>query len=74
MGAGSAVTNLALAVAWTHQKGHPVLVAGTTEPDRATAVVVTPRPAPDALTPPRTGSAPAASATPTCPGGACART
>ncbi len=42
MGAGSAVTNLALAVAWTHQKGHPVLVAGTTEPDRATAVVVTP--------------------------------
>jgi hypothetical protein len=74
MGAGSAVTNLALAVAWTHQKGQPVLVAGTTEPDRATAVVVTPRPAPDALTPPRTGSAPAASATPTCPGGACART
>ena len=52
----------ALAVAWTHQKGQPVLVAGTTEPDRATAVVVTPRPAPDALTPPRTGSAPAASA------------
>ena len=42
MGAGSAVTNLALAVAWTHQKGQPVLVAGTTEPERATAVVVTP--------------------------------
>lgn len=42
MGAGSAVTNLALAVAWTHQKGQPVLIAGTTEPDRATAVVVTP--------------------------------
>ena len=42
MGAGSAVTNLVLAVAWTHQKGQPVLVAGTTEPERATAVVVTP--------------------------------
>lgn len=42
MGTGSAVTNLALAVAWTHQKGQPVLVAGTTESERATAVVVTP--------------------------------
>ncbi|WP_374582488.1 hypothetical protein [Pseudoduganella sp.] len=42
MRAGSAVTNLALAIAWTHQKGLPVLVAGTTEPERATVVVVTP--------------------------------
>ncbi|MBB5020134.1 hypothetical protein HNQ59_003448 [Chitinivorax tropicus] len=42
MRAGSAVTNLALAIAWSHQQGKPVLVAGTTEPDRATAVVVTP--------------------------------
>lgn len=42
MRAGSAVTNIALAIAWTHQKGQPVLVAGTTEPERATVVVVTP--------------------------------
>jgi hypothetical protein len=42
MRAGTAVTNLALAIAWSHQKGKPVLVAGTTEEDRATAVVVTP--------------------------------
>ncbi|ADJ63181.1 hypothetical protein G5B88_08355 [Herbaspirillum seropedicae] len=42
MRAGTAVTNLALAIAWSHQKGKPVLVAGTTEEDKATAVVVTP--------------------------------
>jgi hypothetical protein len=42
MRAGSAITNLALAVAWTHQKGQPVLVLGSTEPERATAVLVTP--------------------------------
>lgn len=42
MRAGSALTNIALAIAWTHQKGQPVLVAGTTEPERATVVVVTP--------------------------------
>lgn len=42
MRAGSAVTNLALAIAWTHQKGKPVLVAGTTEPDAPVVVVVTP--------------------------------
>jgi hypothetical protein len=42
MRAGSALTNIALAIAWTHQKGQPVLVVGTTEPERATAVVVTP--------------------------------
>lgn len=42
MRAGSAITNLALAIAWSHQKGTPVLVAGTTETERATAVVVTP--------------------------------
>jgi hypothetical protein len=42
MRAGSALTNIALAIAWAHQKGQPVLVAGTTEPERATAVVVTP--------------------------------
>lgn len=42
MRTGSALTNIALAIAWSHQKGQPVLVAGTTEPERATAVVVTP--------------------------------
>jgi hypothetical protein len=42
MRAGSALTDVALAVAWTHQKGQPVLVAGTREPERAVAVVVTP--------------------------------
>lgn len=42
MRAGSALTNLALAIAWTHQKGKPVLVAGTTEPNDPVAVVVTP--------------------------------
>jgi hypothetical protein len=42
MRAGTAVTNLALAVAWTHQKGQPVLVAGATEPDSAVAVIVLP--------------------------------
>ena len=42
MRAGSAVTNLALAIAWTHQKGKPVLVAGTTEIEDPVAVVVTP--------------------------------
>jgi hypothetical protein len=42
MRAGTAVTNLALAVAWTHQKGKPVLVAGTTELDNPVAVIVMP--------------------------------
>jgi hypothetical protein len=42
MRAGSALTDVALAVAWTHQKGQPVLVAGTREAERAVAVVVTP--------------------------------
>ncbi|AKN64000.1 hypothetical protein ACP92_01395 [Herbaspirillum seropedicae] len=42
MRAGTAITNVALAIAWAHHKGKPVMVAGTTETDRATAVVVTP--------------------------------
>lgn len=44
MRAGTAVTNMALAIAWTHQKGKPVLVAGTTgtAQGEAVAVVVTP--------------------------------
>jgi len=42
MRAGSALTNVALAIAWTHQKGKPVLVLGTTEPGESTAVVVLP--------------------------------
>jgi hypothetical protein len=40
--AGTALTNVALAVAWAHHKGAPVLVAGTTEAGLATAVVVAP--------------------------------
>jgi hypothetical protein len=40
--AGNALTNVALAVAYAHHQGVPVLVAGTTEPARATALVVTP--------------------------------
>jgi hypothetical protein len=42
MRAGTAITNVALAIAWAHHKGRPVMVAGTTEPDKATAVMVTP--------------------------------
>ena len=42
MRAGTAVTNMALAIAWSHQKGQPVLVAGTTEVDDPVAVVITP--------------------------------
>ena len=42
MRAGTAITNVALAIAWAHHKGRAVMVAGTTEPDKATTVVVTP--------------------------------
>jgi hypothetical protein len=42
MGAGTALTNVALAVAWTHQKGAPVLVAGTSDLTYPTLMVVTP--------------------------------
>lgn len=42
MRAGTAVTNMALAIAWSHQKGKPVLVAGTTDLDDPVAVVITP--------------------------------
>ena len=41
-GAGTALTNVALAIAYAHHKGTPVLVAGTAEKDTAAAVVVTP--------------------------------
>ncbi|PKO80756.1 MAG: hypothetical protein CVU19_10665 [Betaproteobacteria bacterium HGW-Betaproteobacteria-13] len=41
-GAGTALTNVALAIAYAHHKGTSVLVAGTTEADTAAAVVVTP--------------------------------
>jgi hypothetical protein len=51
MRAASAVTNIALAIAWTHQKSKPVLVAGTTEPERATVVVVTPPSKPRLMNP-----------------------
>ncbi|BEV13455.1 virulence factor [Herbaspirillum sp. DW155] len=42
MRAGTAITNVALAIAWAHHKGKPVMVAGTTETDKAIAVVITP--------------------------------
>jgi len=41
-GAGTALTNVALAIAYAHHKGTSVLVAGTAEADTAAAVVVTP--------------------------------
>ena len=41
-GAGTALTNVALAIAYAHHKGTPVLVAGTAEKDTAAAVIVTP--------------------------------
>ncbi|WP_199917156.1 hypothetical protein [Parazoarcus communis] len=41
-GAGTALTNVALAIAYAHHKGTPVLVAGTAEADTAAAVVITP--------------------------------
>ncbi|CBJ41084.1 conserved exported protein of unknown function (plasmid) [Ralstonia solanacearum CMR15] len=48
MGAGSALTNVALAIARANHLGGSVLVAGTTDPEHPTAVVVTP---PAKLTP-----------------------
>ncbi|MGD7109763.1 virulence factor [Ralstonia pseudosolanacearum] len=48
MGAGSALTNVALAIARANHLGGSVLVAGTTDPEHPTAVVVTP---PSKLTP-----------------------
>ncbi|AXV84400.1 virulence factor [Ralstonia solanacearum] len=48
MGAGSALTNVALAIARANHLGGSVLVAGTTNPEHPTAVVVTP---PSKLTP-----------------------
>ncbi|MGA4348620.1 virulence factor [Ralstonia nicotianae] len=48
MGAGSALTNVALAIARANHLGGSVLVAGTTDPEHPTAVVVAP---PSKLTP-----------------------
>lgn len=42
MGAGSALTNVALAIGYANHFGKHVMVAGTTELDRPTAVVVSP--------------------------------
>jgi hypothetical protein len=53
MRAGSALTNVALAVAWTHQKGQPVLVAGTHDSGRPTLTVVTPPARPRIVDPER---------------------
>ena len=41
-GAGTALTNVALAIAYAHHVGGPVLVAGTSDAQQATAVVVAP--------------------------------
>src|SRR5471032_692613 len=42
MGAGTALTNVALAIAYANHFGKNVLVAGTTDPARPTAVMVVP--------------------------------
>jgi hypothetical protein len=42
MGAGSALTNVALAIGYANHFGKQVLVAGTTDPDHPTAVVISP--------------------------------
>lgn len=42
MGAGTALTNVALGVAYANHVGKQVLVAGTTAPDETTAVLVSP--------------------------------
>jgi hypothetical protein len=42
MGAGSALTNVALAIGYANHFGKHVMVAGTTELDRPTAVIVSP--------------------------------
>jgi len=42
MGAGTALTNVALGIAYANHFGKNVLVAGTTDPAHATAVLVTP--------------------------------
>lgn len=42
MGAGSALTNVALGIAYANHVGKTVLIAGTTDPDQTTATVVIP--------------------------------
>lgn len=42
MGAGSALTNVALAIGYANHFGKHVVVAGTTDPERPTAVVISP--------------------------------
>ena len=42
MGAGSALTNVALAIGYANHFGKYVMVAGTTDPDHPTAVIVSP--------------------------------
>lgn len=47
MGAGSALTNIAMAIGRAHHMGNTVLVAGTTHSDHPVAVVVVPHEPPD---------------------------
>jgi hypothetical protein len=47
MGAGSALTNVAMAIGRAHHVGNKVLVAGTTDSERPVAVVVVPPERPD---------------------------
>lgn len=42
LGAGTALTNVTLAIAWANHMGKPVLVAGTSDPGKLTGVLVTP--------------------------------
>jgi hypothetical protein len=51
MGAGSALTNIAMAIGRAHYVGNKVLVAGTTDSDRPVAVVVVPPERPDGAAP-----------------------
>lgn len=42
LGASTALTNIALGIAYAHHRNTPVIVAGTTDPESATAVLVLP--------------------------------
>jgi len=53
-GAGTALTNVALAIAYTHHRGVPVLVAGTTDAEAAHAVLISPPARPRVFDPART--------------------
>ena len=53
-GAGTALTNVALAIAYAHHRGVPVLVAGTTDAEAAHAALISPPARPRVFDPART--------------------